>query len=444
MILENIVLFIDALVLILVYLLDKNKFIFSPIKLFILVTFLYLILPGFYFINIKSESVFWHLNKNYILLENMAIFVFIVTFIFMFIAINKIRLPTLRKNLNSNIIPFTIILLLLSIYAKYYMYKMGVFFLEDKYNNAVNKVPRIIKFLNNVHLWGYMMLLVYYFRITNGRVFKNKFYFYKLLVLIYFLITILIPILQGRRFGVIFPFLIFFGLYAYYNRINFLQLIKYAFLIFILFTVTTIIRLSQSILLSKHIEVHSISDFLSLFDFATVNVLIDGIISRIGNVYIIFNRIIEYKLSYHLNPIFNSFALAFEGLIPNFLWYNKPSLSIGNTLGKELDLININNVLTGINAGWIGEGFYNLNLLGVALAAFLYAFTIGFFYKIVDKNYDLGKLIFLMYLIFLFSGYQMELAMTFNNFVKGCLIQISLILIITSFPQIKFFKKVKK
>lgn len=443
MIIENLLLVCSTLILFIAYKLDKSNFIFTPLKLFTFVSLLYLILPGFYLINIKPESIFWSLNKNFILLENISILIFITIFVFIFKTIEIIKIPTYRKNFNSNIILLSIFFLILSVYAKIYMYQSGAFFLEDKYNDSINNIPRLITFLNNLHLWGFMLLFIYYFRITNGKIFKNKFYTYKYLAFIYFLITIIVPILQGRRFGVIFPILMLLGLYSFYNKMQLFKLSKYVILILIVFILITMLRLTQSVMLSKGMDSGDILGVFTAFDTSILSVLFDGIIGRLGNVYIVLNRIIEYKVTHGLEPVFNSFSLAFQGLIPAFIWPDKPDLSIGNILGKELNLINVENVLTGINAGWIGEGFYNNDILGVVQASSLYAVTIGIMYKIIDKNYDTGKLIFLMYFIFLFSGYQMELAMTFNNFLKGSIIQILIVITVTSIPAIKL-KKVKK
>lgn len=442
MILENFILSISAIILFISYYRDNTKFIFTPVKLFCFVSFLYLIIPGFYLTNFEIESFFWKLNPKFFTLQNICILIFILTFLLVFTGIKKIRFFKLNKNFNSNVVFVAVIFLVFSVYAKIYMLKAGAFFLEDKYNDSVNNLPRFILFLNNLHLWGFMILFVYYFRITQGRIFKNKYHLYKLISIVYFLITIIIPLLQGRRFGVIFPILMLFGLYAFYNKVKLIKVIQYGILLLVVFTSITVLRFSQTVLISKGLSSNLVSIIKSI-DSSIFKVLFQGIVSRLGNVYIVMNKIIEYKSLYNLNPTFNSFLLSFEGLIPSFIWADKPKLSIGNELGKELDLINIENVLTGINAGWIGEGYYNDNIIGVITAAMLYAVSIGFMYKISSLKFDSGKLIFLMYFIFLFSGFQMEIAMTFNSFIKGSFLQLIIVIVISSFPILKFNVKKK-
>lgn len=436
MFLENFFLFISAFILIVAFRRDSNNFLFTPVKLFVFASFLYLIIPGFYLLNFALEGAFWRLNPRFILHENLGILIFIITFFIIFGSVRKIKLPLFNKDFNSNIISVVIILLVLSLYAKYEIYNAGAFFLEDKYNDAIHNIPRHILFMNNVHLWGFIIWFVYYFKVCHGKIIRNEYFYYKIISLFYFIVTIGIPIIQGRRFGVIFPILMLMGLYAFYNNIKLSKFIKYGIILFSTFLLITILRFSQSILLSNN----NSSDFtnvLATIDSSVFTNLFDGIVGRIGNVYIVLNKIIEYKELKGLSPSFNSFSLSFQGLIPSFLWSEKPELSIGNTLGKELGLISWSNELTGINAGWIGEGYYYSNLLGVVYAAILYAATLAFFSKIANVNYDTGKLIFLMSIVFLISGFQMEIAMTFNNFAKGIASQLVLVYIISSIPAFK-------
>lgn len=436
MILENFFLLISSLFLILAFKNEKSSFLFTPKKLFVYVSFLYLIIPGLYLINFSPKSVFWSINLDLVLLQNVCIFLFIFIFLVVYSIVKTVKIPTVNKDFNSNVIYLALFLLICSLYAKSYIYNAGAFFLEDKYSNATNLIPRHITFMNNLHLWGFMIWFVYYFRITEGNILKNKSYFYKFISICYFAITLIIPIIQGRRFGVIFPVLMLVGLSSFYRKFPIKKGIKYGLLIFFIFFIITILRLSQSKIISND-NSYNIETLFSAIDGSVMVNLLDGIVSRLGNVYIVFNRVLEYRIFYGLENSFNSFLLSFQGLIPSFIWSGKPDLSIGNTLGKELNLITWENQLTGINAGWIGEGYYNYGISGVLLAGIFYALTLGLVSKLASTNFDTGKLIFLMYFIFLVSGFQMEIAMTFNNFVKGVAVQLLLVLMFTRIPAFK-------
>jgi oligosaccharide repeat unit polymerase len=163
------------------------------------------------------------------------------------------------------------------------------------------------------------------------------------------------------------------------------------------------------------------------------NLIFEAILTRVSNSYIILNKVIEYGYK----TGFDSFSLSLIGLIPSVFLDNKPNLSIGNKFGKELGLINAKNVTTGINPGWIGESYYNYGLIGVIFGGIIFSFLIGYFFKKSNFSYDSSKLLLIMLFVFIFSGFQMEIAASLNNFLKGFLL---LILISRLFSRVTFSK----
>ena len=171
----------------------------------------------------------------------------------------------------------------------------------------------------------------------------------------------------------------------------------------LLFISTTIKRLSEA-----GIEI----------DLETITIALNAVLSRVFNPFVILNKIIGFGANYD----FKSFELFFIGLVPSFLYSNKPILSIGNDVGKKLNLINQGNHNTGINPGWIGEGYYNFDLIGVILSGFLFSFLGSYISKKIHLGYDSAKIISFFLLIFIFSGLQMEIAASSNNFIKGIIV----------------------
>ncbi|GMQ23420.1 hypothetical protein Aoki45_01020 [Algoriphagus sp. oki45] len=412
-----------------------NKYIFSPVKLFIIASFIYLILPSIIIPNFFPVGLFWRINMSVIPLNHFVIFVFNFIFLFFFTLLSKLRFYKINFDFSNNALYLSVLFLILAIFAKVYMINSGLFFVEDDNMVEVVNVPRFIRLFNNLHLWGFMIITIMYFK-TNynpniSSFNKTKFIFY-----FYFLFTAIIPFLQGRRFGVLFPIIIVLSIYFIYNIISKRKIFIYSSIVFSIFLLMTLFRQAQIFSLSYYNSVDIFSIFKSISHLDN-NFLVESFSSRLFNVYINLVRVIEFVESSYYTPFYNPFYLAFIGLIPSIFWSSKPGLSIGNALGKELSLIHQNNDLIGINIGWIGEGYYFAGIIGVIFSSLLFCVSIIFFYKIVNYQSDSGKIVILMYVIFLISGFQMELAFTFNSFFKGNFILLSLLFFSSRFKSIK-------
>lgn len=396
--------------------LRKNTYIFSPIKLFIFVTSVYLVLPSLILPNFYIESLFWNLQKELIFKTNLMILIFNLTFLVAFNFLQKIEKSKFGFSISKRAVILSLVFLIIAMFSKYYMYQKGLFFLEDD-SNIDAEIPRVIRLFNNLHLWGYMIITIYFFKDKRNSTPKKE-VLIKIFFLFYFLFSVGIPLLQGRRFGVIFPVIIFISMYLFHNRIKFLKLVKYFLFILILFTIMTVFRQAQVLAIGYNLEI-DLENIIGAVGFIEANYLVESALSRIFNVYINLNRVIEFKDSIDYTSFYNPFFLAFAGLVPSFIWGSKPSLSIGNQLGKELGLIHESNDIIGINIGWIGEGYFYSSELGVFLASLFFCITIVIMTKLFSKFSDAGKIVILMYVVFMVSGFQMELAFSFNSFFKG-------------------------
>ncbi|MEP2348441.1 MAG: O-antigen polymerase [Algoriphagus sp.] len=438
MLLGNLLTLISIIVLSYFWYLDalRSNFIFTPIKLFILVTFLYLILPSIIIPNFFPVSLFWSYNSELIEKNHAVILIFIIFFLLPYRLFSRFKFPEINFNFNNNAFLLSIFFLLISIIVKAYMINQGMFFIEDENMIELNSLPRFVRLFNNLHLWGLMIFTISYFKnrfvnkFSSSVIINYLFYFY-------FIFTLSIPLLQGRRFGVLFPIITVLVIYLYYNHVKFSKLLKYGTYLSLIFLTITIFRQAQ-IFSIANTYTFNLSTIFASIQFLDIDFLIESSLSRIFNVYVKLNRVIEFSFDNTYTPFYNPFRLAFTGLIPSFLWSDKPNLSIGNSLGKELGLLHSSNDLIGINVGWIGEGFYHSGIFGVVLAALLFSSSIVILVKIFNNRYDSGKVVLLMYVIFLISGYQMELAFSFNSFFKGSIFLIFILYILSKLPNIIF------
>lgn len=438
MILSNFITFSSLISFYIFWKIDCKKifYIFSPIKLFIIVSFIYLILPSIIIPNFFPNGLFWSVNMDVVSLNHFIIFLFNFVFLFVFNLFSKVKSKKINFNFSNNALSLSMIFLFLAIFAKLYMVSKGLFFIEDDNMSNVVNIPRYIRLFNNLHLWGFMIITILYFKKIYNNNYKREVDSVTILFFVYFLFTIIIPFLQGRRFGVLFPIIIVLSIYFFYNVVNKKKVIVYSFLIFIMFLFMTVFRQAQIYSLTYYSSVDFFTIFKSIGSLDNV-FLFESFISRLFNVYINLSRVIEFRENLYYTPFYNPFSLAFIGLIPSIFWPSKPNLSIGNALGKELNLIHQNNDLIGINIGWIGEGYYFAGIVGVIFSSLLFCFSVLIFYKIINIHSDSGKLIILMYVIFLISGFQMELAFTFNSFFKGTFILLLVLFVSSRIKSIK-------
>jgi hypothetical protein len=140
-----------------------------------------------------------------------------------------------------------------------------------------------------------------------------------------------------------------------------------------------------------------------------------GPLSRIfelGN----FERTLNYS-SYFDNII---------GLVPRFLWSDKPTIGIdGNFIGHNLNIIDSKDNLTSIALGSIGESYYLLGFLGLTIAAFQ-----GLLMAMLDKfsiykNYIFSVLYFFISLeIILISSYSLVIPKIVKIIFTYCILML--------------------
>jgi len=403
-----------------------ERHLFSPFRAYTLVFLGYVYLPAIYLKTVGLSSEFWQLYPQNFFMTDLSFLLFTVIFVFVGMLAYKSKVRgALGFYFGSNVIPLSLVLLLFSFVGQGYLIVNGSFFLEDKFGKDVVDIPRWVSFIRNLHLYGFVFLAIYSARLTLGWKYRVRKISHRIVFVIYLIYTIGMPIVQGRRFGVLFPILVLWVLAAFYRRFTLGKILSFGGIVMVAFAIITLLRLAQTVAFMTGIDVWSnVFVILDMVDSDLLSQLFDGVIGRIGNIYIITNRVVHYVSDVGVTPAFNSFELAFIGFVPAFLLKNKPPLSIGNELGKQIDAISAHNVVTGINAGWVGEGYYNAGLFGVFVSAVM--FSIATFGMNLIGNYktDAGKLVFIGIFTFIISGWQMEIAFTVNNLIKGVFLQL--------------------
>ncbi|MBO6660982.1 MAG: hypothetical protein JJ909_04760 [Roseivirga sp.] len=408
-----------------------NKF--DPRRLIFWVFLVFVVIPSFLILVVNISP--------FLFIDNIeSTFVQVILFFMVFLAtsellarIRPIRADLLRVNLNDKVYIIAAVCMGISILAKIYLYQKGLFFIEDENDKSLVKIPAYIDYFKNIYLFGLLFLVTYALRkwcelnlIQKGT------------IVVYVLTVVSIEFAQGRRTGAVLPFAMIFTLWAIENRVKISSLFILGISGIVIFMATTIYRINQVLFISDD-GGGLASSLFSNMDSSMLKTYFEtffaGALSRVGNPVIMVDRLITQAPT--LGPVpFDSFPLVVQALIPRMFYPSKPSLSIGNEYGRYIGEIAPTNYEVGINPGWIAEGFVqNFSLSGVAIAAILFSFCSMLSYKICDPKTDLGKVLLWQMTIFLFSGFQLEIAFTVNNLVKGVLLNVFLFQLIAYFSR---------
>lgn len=389
------------------WLLIKNRHVSltnSPIKILGVALAIYYTIPAIFLGCFDYKGRFFTTNPNLYSYQNFVIIAFLVSLLATTFLITKKQIRSINYNYdNLKVRTFSLILIVIGLSVKLFLYNKGLYSLEDVYNKDYLKIPRHLIFLRNIDLWGFYILST----LIPKYLWKRSKYKLKLIYFGYLFFIVGFSIIQGRRSGAIIPVFIFMLSYSSFFKIKVKSIVLTFITIIILISITTFNRISEAGIKTNIKQ--------------AAPVLIDAVFTRLSNSYIILNKIIDTGPTYK----FTSFSSTITGLVPSFLYKDKPSISIGNKIGKELGLINIKNVKTGINPGWIGEGYYNYGLLGVIISGSVLAILMYFFFHTAKSvEYDSARLFRIMIFILLITGFQMEIAASANNYLKGTLMMI--------------------
>lgn len=385
----------------------RTKSIFNPIKIFSFFLAVYYTLPSVLFSIFSYENPFSPIEKSLLTYQNFLIIAFVIVVIFVSGLIKKRNIKTFNYDYSSQtVFVVAIALMFLGLYVKIQLFLDGLYSVENKMTLGPSRLTRIQVFLRNIDLWGFLILsplipkLVY----KRQKPITKLIYFTYLLVLIYF------SIIQGRRTGVILPILTVMASFILYKKSSIKKLIALGGILIASLVSVTYNRVKNA----------GIS-----FSQDVVQILMDSILARLFNPYTVLNKVIEQG---SINDI-SGFSLILKGFVPSFLYPNKPDLSIGNEFGKSIGLIRSNDNFTGINPGWLAEGYYYFNFFGIVLSAIIFSLLLSVFSKNTNLKYESSVLFLLLLIQLLSSGFQMEIAASTNFYFKTAII----LWLITSF-----------
>lgn len=358
-------------------------------------TVVFYLAPLVYVSYYSSTGLFWKVNPAIVHYELILVFIYYLLVRMVWRICSRTRtiaINPIPRKVHIRLMVWSMVLF--SLTAKVYLLSRGLYSTEDVYNKAYLNIPRWIIFIRNLDLWAFFIIL------SVDRAVYRSTKTHSFIVFLLLIEIVIFSVIQGRRSGLLIPIILLLFVYSkYYNLSNFRAISGIIFGIAGLFALTVRRLVLAGIPLTK-----------------VTTALGAALFARIGSPAFMLNL----TMSVSKRAEESSFLLALEGLIPAFMYGQKRSLSIGNSFGKDMLLINNSNVKTGINPGWIGEGYYNSGVVGIVVAACIMGLLIsssslfkrgGFAHRICE--------IFIIILVT--SGYQMEIAASTNNMIKGVL-----------------------
>ncbi|MDA7585499.1 hypothetical protein N8739_09715 [Luminiphilus sp.] len=409
---------------------EKDLFL---IKIFALVVMGYLLLPQLIIRQMPDRAEYWTHYSQYAERTNQAIFLFVVSVVltYLLVMFSFPRLKELNFRFSSKTFYLIALLYLISVGAKVELYQRGFFWLEGA-GDVIGTAPPLLKYLSNIHLLGFNLLVVLRARDVGTQLFRARFCWADVTFWLLILYTIAIPALQGRRAGVALPIILLFFVISLTSRIRKTFWLKVLLTVSCIFFAITILRSAQVASVGSSAD-GEVSDLFAELQTLELDLSqnIRQVTGRVGSSYLNANRAIFYSDKLGVKASFDTWEVIISGAVPRFINADKPPISIGNAFGKDIEAISSTNDSTGINPGWVGEAYFYNGMLGVFLFAVLYGFLLGGFSASFGVTSDSGLLGILCASIFIVSGFQMEIAASLLSFLKSFTVQIALVLFLT-------------
>jgi hypothetical protein len=283
---------------------------------------------------------------------------------------------------------------------------MGALTIEE--STGRQRVP-LLSTLGNAHIFALILAVCLMFRSASTRPSRLA----VLLALVAAATTIGLGLIEGRRTAVMLPFVVFIAVALVTGRR----------------------RLVWKVLMTAPL-------FVALFAFATYDrlprgedidedVLViggDAVVGRLGNPLLILAPVLEQRES-AARPFRPQTLRSVAAALPN-LGLVKPPFehSYGNEFGQQLGVLPPDNDYTGINSGWIGEllllGGFPALLLGGAVLGWLAATC----WQLVSVTHPAGVFLRVMVMIFIVSGFQMEVAFPIASLLRATALALGLAL----------------
>lgn len=271
------------------------------------------------------------------------------------------------------------------------------------------RIP-ILTALGSAHIFG----LIYSACLLFSTEKQERSKWLSLLIAATLLFTIGIGLIEGRRTAVILPLVIYLTLAIISGRTATLKkflIISPAFVA--LFGFTTYFRTTGAE--DSYLE----EDVLFIAG--------DALVGRIGNALLILDPILDHRKD-ELNQLDPKTLSALFFNLPHFGLVRPPfETSFGNELGQQLGLLPPENDFTGINSGWIGELILNGGLAAVAIGGVLLGGLATFAWDLLPQSSSPGLFLRVMVVIFVISGFQMEIPFPIISLLRALFIALTLI-----------------
>ena len=227
------------------------------------------------------------------------------------------------------------------------------------------------------------------------------------------LATIAVGLIEGRRTAVALPVVVYIALALITNRRRLLRILLWTTpLFFALVAVTTYTRTT----LGEDVDVPDSALLIGG----------DALVGRLGNPLLILDPILD-NIRNERHPLDPQTPRSIAADLPNLGLVSAPfETGFGNELGRDLGLLPQDNDFTGINSGWIGELLLYAGLPAVFLGGIVLGFLAASAWQLIAVAHPAGLFLRVMVVIFVTSGFQMEVAFPIASLVRATAIALVL------------------
>ncbi len=225
--------------------------------------------------------------------------------------------------------------------------------------------------------------------------------------------TIGVGLLEGRRTAVALPLVVFAALALIGGHRRALRAVLWSLpIVFLLVAATTSLRLS--------------ADDLAFIDEGVLMIVGDALVGRLGNALIILDPILDHMRTERL-PLDPHTVQSLLSSLPTLGLVEQPfETGFGNALGRELGMLPPENDYTGINSGWVGELLLLGGMPAVAAGGVLLGMLAGTAWHLLSIRHPAGLFLRIMVVIFVVSGFQMEVTLPAISLLRAILIALVL------------------
>lgn len=299
--------------------------------------------------------------------------------------------------------------LLCSLAANVALYAMGALTIDEA--TGRQRVPGLTA-LGSAHIFALIYSGCLLFSVDAGSRSRTT----VVLAVASVMATVGVGLVEGRRTAVVLPVVVYIALALVTGRRRVLRILLWTTPIF--FALVALTTYSRT----------TVGDDVDIPDSALL-IGGDALVGRLGNPLLILDPILE-NIQVERKPFQPHTLRSALAALPTFGLVPPPfETGFGNELGRDLGLLPEDNDFTGINSGWIGElllsGGFPAVLLGGAALGLLAATA----WQLIAAEHPAGLFLRVMVVIFVLSGFQMEVAFPIASLVRATAIALTLALL---------------